>query len=1246
MAATSTTQSGTTTTTEDDENETPPETDPSNRYQRCEEILGEGAYKVVYRACDLEEGNEVAWNQLRFDHLSKREAAKILSEIGILQSIRNDHIINFYASWAASKTTSSSSSSSTSNGGTTAGERIIFVTELMSSGTLKQYLKKTLKGALKPKVVKSWCRQILLGLAYLHTQDPPIIHRDLKCDNIFINGNNGQLKIGDLGLAVVRHRTHVSSVLGTPEFMAPELYDEKYDEKVDIYAFGMCVLEMVTKDYPYSECTNQAQIYRKVSQGIKPQALEHVQDLEIRAFIDRCLDHDPTTRPSAQELLDSEFLAPCAILPASGSDVSSMGLLQNHHHQSQAALDHQEILDSSRTNSATSTSISLVKNASVSSISIPASINKSSQLSVPGKPSSIPSRGQFAPLTTAAATTATTTPQLGTIPMAEFTLTTVDVDNKTYHIRSNLLPSNSPSVPPSPRGNSAFEGVGGPLAVAGAALTTIPTATDVQHISPPSSMPTHSHGPNSKMCSIQVVQYGEAVGDRLNLKMVCTCPVANPTDLSGTTGTHEIKFPFDLGVDTVEEVIAEMIREQILSGDDRGEAMNCIRELVENVLLNRAEQRRQLEQQQQRQQQAKKRQDEAQRRASSTLISSHSMSSVPISSKNEPTALLAVELSKPTSTTTTSPQAIALKKPHHRQLKVPPASDWSQYESSPSPGGSPSSFDQLYPLHPLSTSSGSLPTSLPWMTNSMMAMAANVDQFASAASYAAAVRQPPPVVTESTFPPLQATTPRSRAISATEASLTRSATYSDAVQTPLRTSGIYAPLSVFRNEVNGVSGGVRAASASPRPKSVHDLNYRASHIFTPESLLKIQGGNTVVSRSMELLKEKANDTLLSKKKEDDDVGYTSPYRHGVSSSSINGHLRSPSCDIKATKPISAPPKMLSIPNSLRIFSPPENRPAPTLDFKVAAAAGPLNVSASLIDTTGHLLPLADPAPLNVSLAGTTTPSEPIIAQPRSVELPPIDSSKASSDSGISSGASSPATMTHLATVEKKTGPIVMPGQPDMMSLPQLSGSATVTTVDVDDEGKMQQSGFLLDSLGMHTPPAGQGNRVAPTADEEHLISSEVPVMTSEAKKKIELWSDHVQKTRDSVSSPPPISPDLSIHDHPHLHGEDHGDQVAPQSSTSSPLTRSRTASAASGTTKEEVEEDDDLKILREQQRRELEWMRLQHEMQLQEMIKLKEQKDKEGLLNGHGAVNGSDMIRQTSGVGEGSSYPLTIMDSL
>jgi len=53
--------------------------------------------------------------------------------------------------------------------------------------------------------------------------------------------------------------------VGTPEFMAPELYDEEYNELVNIYAFGMCLLELVTFEYPYCECSNAAQIYKKVS---------------------------------------------------------------------------------------------------------------------------------------------------------------------------------------------------------------------------------------------------------------------------------------------------------------------------------------------------------------------------------------------------------------------------------------------------------------------------------------------------------------------------------------------------------------------------------------------------------------------------------------------------------------------------------------------------------------------------------------------------------------------------------------------------------------------------------------------------------------------------------------------------------------------------------------------------------------------------------------------------------------------
>ena len=72
--------------------------------------------------------------------------------------------------------------------------------------------------------MKHWCRQILQGLHYLHSHDPPVIHRDLKCDNIFINGNQGEVKIGDLGLAAILRKSHAAHCVGM-FFFHVSMYD-------------------------------------------------------------------------------------------------------------------------------------------------------------------------------------------------------------------------------------------------------------------------------------------------------------------------------------------------------------------------------------------------------------------------------------------------------------------------------------------------------------------------------------------------------------------------------------------------------------------------------------------------------------------------------------------------------------------------------------------------------------------------------------------------------------------------------------------------------------------------------------------------------------------------------------------------------------------------------------------------------------------------------------------------------------
>lgn len=128
-----------------------------------------------------------------------------------------------------------------------------------------------------------------------------------------------QVKIGDLGLAAVVGKSHAAhSLLGTPEYMAPELYEEDYTELVDIYSFGMCLLEMATMEIPYSECDSIAKIYKKVTSGVKPQAFNKVSDQELKAFIERCIGQ-PRARPSASDLLNDSFLSDVSSIETEGT---------------------------------------------------------------------------------------------------------------------------------------------------------------------------------------------------------------------------------------------------------------------------------------------------------------------------------------------------------------------------------------------------------------------------------------------------------------------------------------------------------------------------------------------------------------------------------------------------------------------------------------------------------------------------------------------------------------------------------------------------------------------------------------------------------------------------------------------------------------------------------------------------------------------------------------------------------------
>ena len=158
------------------------EVSPKGKYKRFNKELGRGAYKIVYKGLNNDSGREVAWNAVSLNKLPTRDRVRIRSEIDLIKKLKHTNIIHFEAAWANLDK-----------------KEVVFITELITGGSLRMYIKRNKISRLR--VIKGWCIQILEGLQYLHEQECPIIHRDLKCDNIFINSNSGEIRIGDLGLS-------------------------------------------------------------------------------------------------------------------------------------------------------------------------------------------------------------------------------------------------------------------------------------------------------------------------------------------------------------------------------------------------------------------------------------------------------------------------------------------------------------------------------------------------------------------------------------------------------------------------------------------------------------------------------------------------------------------------------------------------------------------------------------------------------------------------------------------------------------------------------------------------------------------------------------------------------------------------------------------------------------------------------------------------------------------------------------
>ncbi|CAN9506931.1 unnamed protein product [Ophioblennius macclurei] len=270
------------------------EESPCGRWQKRREEVNQRnvpGIDAAYLAMDTEEGVEVVWNEVM---ISERKNFKLLEEkvkavFDNLIHLEHANIVKFHKYWADTKENRA---------------RVIFITEYMSSGSLKQFLKKTKKNhkTMNEKAWKRWCTQILSALSYLHSCDPPIIHGNLTCDTVFIQ-HNGLIKIGSVAPDTIN--SHVKTCQEEQKnlhFFAPEYGVDDVTTAIDIYSFGMCALEMALLEIQGNGDSSY------MSQEAINNAIRLLEDPLQRELIQKCLECDPSTRPTAHELLFNQAL--------------------------------------------------------------------------------------------------------------------------------------------------------------------------------------------------------------------------------------------------------------------------------------------------------------------------------------------------------------------------------------------------------------------------------------------------------------------------------------------------------------------------------------------------------------------------------------------------------------------------------------------------------------------------------------------------------------------------------------------------------------------------------------------------------------------------------------------------------------------------------------------------------------------------------------------------------------------------